>query len=77
MEYGIRFLQDLEEIIIDPKRCPNTAREFSLYEYERDKYGEFKSKYPDLNNHSIDACRYAIEEYTKANTFSFGKGKIL
>ena len=56
VEYGIRFLQDLEEIIIDPKRCPNTAREFSLYEYERDKYGEFKSKYPDMNNHSIDAC---------------------
>ena len=77
VEYGIRFLQSLEEIIIDNKRCPNTAREFSLYEYERDKYGEFKSKYPDMNNHSIDACRYAIEEYTRANTFEFGKGKII
>ena len=56
VEYGIRWLQDLEEIIIDNVRCPNTAREFSLYEYERDKYGVFKSKYPDENNHSIDAC---------------------
>lgn len=56
VEYGIRWLQDLEEIIIDNVRCPNTAREFGLYEYERDKYGEFKSKYPDANNHSIDAC---------------------
>lgn len=32
--YGIKWMQDLEEIIIDPKRCPETAREFSSYEYE-------------------------------------------
>ena len=76
VEYGIRWLQDLEEIIIDNVRCPNTAREFSLYEYERDKYGEFKSKYPDLNNHSIDATRYAIEDETKSNTMTFGYNKI-
>ena len=42
VEYGIRWLQDLEEIIIDNIRCPNCAKEFGLYEYERDKYGEFK-----------------------------------
>lgn len=76
VEYGIRWLQDLEEIIIDNVRCPNTAREFSLYEYERDKYGVFKSKYPDENNHSIDACRYAIEDETKSNTMAFGYNKI-
>ena len=76
VEYGIRWLQDLEEIIIDNVRCPNTAREFSLYEYERDKYGVFKSKYPDENNHSIDATRYAIEEETKSNTMTFGYNKI-
>lgn len=77
VEYGIRWMQDLEEIIIDNTRCPNTAREFSMYEYERDKYGEFKSKYPDMNNHSIDATRYAIEELTKAYTMSFGYKKII
>ena len=76
VEYGIRWLQDLEEIIIDNVRCPNTAREFSMYEYERDKYGVFKSKYPDENNHSIDACRYAIEDETKSNTMTFGYNKI-
>lgn len=76
VEYGIRWLQDLEEIVIDNVRCPNTAREFSLYEYERDKYGVFKSKYPDENNHSIDATRYAIEEETKSNTMTFGYNKI-
>lgn len=77
VEYGIRWLQDLEKIIIDNVRCPNTAKEFGLYEYERDKYGEFKSKYPDINNHSIDATRYAIEELTKANTMTFGYNKII
>lgn len=77
VEYGIRWLQDLEEIIIDNVRCPNTAREFGTYEYERDKYGIFKSKYPDLNNHSIDACRYAIEDETKSNTMTFGNVSII
>ena len=77
VEFGIRWLQDLEEIVIDNKRCPNTAREFGMYEYERDKYGEFKSKYPDANNHSIDAVRYAIENETKSNTMTFGTKKII
>ena len=77
VEYGIRWLQDLEEIIIDNVRCPNTAREFSLYEYERDKYGVFKSKYPDANNHSIDSVRYAMESETKSNTLAFGYVNII
>ena len=77
VEYGIRFLQSLEEIIIDNTRCPNTAKEFTMYEYEKDKYGEFKSKYPDENNHSIDACRYAVEDYTRSNTMQFGYRNII
>ncbi len=62
VEHGIKYLQDLEAIIIDPVRCPNTAREFSGYEYEADKEGGFKADYPDKNNHSIDGVRYAIED---------------
>lgn len=77
IEYGIKFLQSLEEIVIDNVRCPNTAKEFTSYEYEQDKYGNFKSKYPDENNHSIDACRYAIEEYTRNNTLTFGFNRII
>ena len=61
VEYGIKWLQDLEEIIIDPKRCPNTAREFSSYELDVDKDGNFKSGFPDKDNHHIDAVRYACE----------------
>ena len=62
IEYGIRFLQGLEKIVIDPARCPDTAREFSEYELERDADGEFRAVYPDKNNHTIDAVRYALED---------------
>ena len=61
IEYGIRFLQGLEKIVIDRERCPNAAREFSEYELIRDKDGMFRSEYPDKNNHTIDAVRYAVE----------------
>lgn len=61
VEYGIKWLQDLEEIVIDPKRCPNTAREFLEYELEKDANGNFKGHFPDKNNHSIDAVRYSRE----------------
>ena len=62
IRFGIRWLQSLAHIYIDPHRCPNTWREFSLYEYEKNKSGLFISRYPDFNNHSIDASRYATEE---------------
>jgi PBSX family phage terminase large subunit len=60
VEYGIKFLQSLEAIIIDDKRCPETAREFLNYELEKDANGNFKAKFPDKNNHTIDAVRYAL-----------------
>ena len=62
---GIRWLQDLSEIIIDPARCPNAAREFSAYEYESDGFGNFRADCPDKNNHLIDAARYALEDYIR------------
>lgn len=62
IEYGIKFLQGLEKIVIDSNKCPNTAREFSEYELERGADGEFRSVYPDKNNHTIDATRYALED---------------
>ena len=60
--YGIKWLQDLEEIIIDPKRCPETAREFAGYTYEGDGRGGWKAAFPDRDNHAIDAVRYSREE---------------
>lgn len=60
VEYSMKWLQSLREIVIDNRRCPETAREFLDYEYERDKEGNVISGYPDQNNHSIDAVRYAM-----------------
>lgn len=62
VEYGIKWLQDLEEIVIDPARCPQTAKEFTSYELERDRDGNLKAGFPDRENHHIDAVRYACEE---------------
>lgn len=63
VRYGIKWLQGLNHIYIDKRRCPFTFKEFVQYEYEKDKDGNFISAYPDVNNHSIDAVRYAMETY--------------
>jgi len=63
VRYGIKWLQSLNHIYIDKKQCPETWKEFTQYEYEQDKDGNFISAYPDANNHSIDATRYALEKY--------------
>lgn len=63
IRYGIKWLQGLRHIYIDKRRCPETYKEFVNYEYEQDRDGEFISAYPDENNHSIDAVRYAMEKY--------------
>ena len=60
VEYSMKWLQT-RTIVIDPKRTPNAYKEFSEYEYERDKDGNVISGYPDENNHLVDACRYATE----------------
>ena len=62
VEHGMRWLQSLGAIIVDPKRTPNIAKEFSSYEYETDKNGDFLPEYPDKDNHTIDATRYALEQ---------------
>ena len=65
VRYGIKWLQGLNHIYIDRKHCPKTWKEFTEYEYEQDRDGNFISAYPDENNHSIDATRYALEKYWK------------
>lgn len=65
VRYGMKWLQSLIKIVIDPVRCPETAKEFKKYEYELDKEGNPTSVYPDANNHSIDMTRYAMERVWK------------
>lgn len=62
VDYGIKWLASRAKIVIDRKRCPETAKEFEMYEYMKDKDGNFISGYPDENNHFIDAVRYALND---------------
>ena len=61
IESGVRWLQELGAIEIDPGVCPNAAREFSGYEYRTDSNGNPIAELPDRDNHLIDALRYAVE----------------
>ena len=68
VEYGMKFLQGYTHVI-DQKRTPITYKEYTEYEYERDKEGNVISGYPDKDNHTIDADRYALESfYNKRGT---------
>lgn len=65
VNYSMKWLQSLNEIIIDNRRAPNCAEEFMEYEYERDKNGDVISGYPDKNNHCIDSVRYGLNNIWK------------
>ena len=62
VEFGERWLDDLDFICIDPKRTPNIAKEFESIDYQVDKDGNPKARLEDKNNHTIDATRYAFSE---------------
>ncbi|MBR3062224.1 MAG: PBSX family phage terminase large subunit [Exiguobacterium sp.] len=61
VEFGEKWLDDLDEIIIDPERTPQTAKEFEDIDYQTDRDGNPKAKLEDKNNHAIDSTRYAME----------------
>lgn len=65
VEYSMKWLCSLAKIVIDPKRCPKCAEEFSTYEYEKDKDDNYISGYVDADNHTIDATRYALNNIWK------------
>lgn len=60
---GYDWLRDLDLIMIDPATCPNAAREFAAYEYARDKAGQLIERYPDGDDHTIDATAYGNREH--------------
>lgn len=68
---GIRWLQG-HEIIIDVK-CQNFKNEIELYHWQEDKYGNAMDRAVDMNNHLIDALRYASEPLQFDNSISAGK----
>ena len=73
VEYGEKWLDDLEEIIIDPRRTPNIAREFENIDYAVDKDGNPLPRLVDKDNHTIDATRYAFERDMNFNKLEFLK----
>lgn len=65
VDYSMKWLSSLAKIVIDQHRCPVSAQEFSTYEFQQDKDGNYISGYVDANNHCIDATRYALNNIWK------------
>ena len=64
---GIQWIQDLE-IIIHPQ-CVNFLTEISNYTWDTDKFGNKLNVPIDDFNHLMDAMRYGLEQYIKANVW--------
>jgi phage terminase large subunit len=62
VNYGLKWLSSLVEIVIDPVRCPLAAEQFPTYEFERTKDGAYTSNAPDVDDDSIDAVRYSVND---------------
>ena len=75
VEFGERWLDDLDFICIDPKRTPNIAREFENIDYQVDRDGNPKPRLEDKDNHTIDATRYAFADDMRANSNTKEKAK--
>jgi len=76
VDHGIKWLQDLEEIIIDPERCPLAGVEFINYALNVSRFGDVISKYPDKDNHSIDTLRYGCSQMIKDAKIEKRKNKF-
>ena len=60
VRHGIKWLQSLNGIYINPVTCPVAYSEFSRYEYKINRQGEYTGELVDKDNHTIDATRYAL-----------------
>lgn len=70
VKYGIDFIQDYH-IIVHPK-CVNFLTEISNYTWDEDnKTGKKLNKPIGDFNHLMDAMRYALEDFSRGNIFSF------
>lgn len=67
---GIDFIQDYK-IFVHPK-CVNFITEISNYTWDTDsRTGQKINKPIDDFNHLMDAMRYAMEDFSRSNAFSF------
>jgi phage terminase large subunit len=66
VEEGVEFMKSYD-IVVDPDACPHVVDELSSYSYEIDKRtDEVLPILEDKKNHTIDACRYALEPLRRA-----------
>lgn len=71
---GIREVQALLKIregtgkpkLFVNARCVNTIKEFQLYSWQRDAFGEISQQAEDKNNHAMDALRYLALDKARA-----------
>lgn len=63
IEYGEKWLDDLEAIVIDPKRTPKACWEFENIDYATDKDGNPTDRLVDKDNHAIDSTRYMCNNW--------------
>ena len=73
IETGIKYLQSFTKIFVHPD-CKNAARELFDYSFKKDMEGNILPIPEDINNHLIDALRYATEDLHGKNTISIIKG---
>lgn len=60
---GIDFIKQ-QKIIIHPS-CIHFIKEIQSYKYREDKEGNVFDEPVDINNHLLDALRYAMEQFNK------------
>jgi PBSX family phage terminase large subunit len=71
VEHGIKWLSQLNKIIIDRKRCPNIASDFETYELQKDKNGNIIRNYPK-EPHGSAMTRYALSDIILNKKLVFG-----
>lgn len=78
VEFGERWLDELDEIVIDPLRTPNIAKEFENIDYATDRNGDPLPRLEDKDNHAIDATRYAFNNdmNRRGSGMLFAKGGL-
>lgn len=75
MRHGIKWLQDLNKIVIDKKRSPNAFWDFDSYEYKKDGNGNIIYDYPK-ETHASAATRYALSDIIQSKKLVWGVTSI-
>jgi phage terminase large subunit len=77
IEHGEKWLDDLDEIVIDARRTPNAAKEYENIDYKTDADGNVRNELEDKDNHTIDCTRYGCEEDMRGSRTAKAVGSIM